>query len=507
MPDRDMGNKRIYEILTGIFFLMAVCLRLLLFWANPPDNSFDDHFEPIFLLMEEGAIPAKEACWECFQPPVFYLISATVGNVFHITAGSDVARPLKLLQFLPFLYGILTVYIVYLILKRIRISDFARILAFGMVCFLPRLIYMSAMHTNDSLSYLLVSLAVYLMLIVIDREISNVSRRRVENVPLRGQVPDVTQSRETLPHWKTTLLIMTLMVVTLLAIFTKSTALILLPAFATVFVIAFARRMVAYSKRVAAYFVLLLLVPMAIVSSAVLSDLNNYDRPLPLNIELLDVNLTQPPGGDSLSFTSFKPWTTIKSPVLAPGNVESFWTLIYSRMWFDLEPKFLQYTDPDPDWWDAYDDYLNRHDRYDWPGKISLSLFSRLTGSTLIALGIVPLVLILIGIARALFGKWALWSETDAKEVLKVQLFLLLLLFNLAGIIFHTYRHPYYSFMKATFVLNALSSFALFLALGLMWVEKYKVIKWGISIIFGLIFLLTTIHILYIVQSLGFGLS
>jgi hypothetical protein len=303
------------------------------------------------------------------------------------------------------------------------------------------------------------------------------------------------------------MLMITLMMAILLALFTKSTALVLIPMVAAVFVIASARRIITFGKRSAASFIMLLLVPTAVVGSLVLSDVKNYGQPLPLNIELLNVSLTQPPGQDDLSFFSFKPWSTIKSPILAPDNVESFWTLIYSRLWFDMEPKFLQYTDPDPDWWDAYDDYLNRHDRYDWPGALSLSSFTRFTGSALIALGIVPLLLILIGIARSLFGKWTIWSKTDLTEILKVQLFLVILVVNLAGVILHAYRYPYYSFMKAAFVLNSLSALALFLALGVMLVEKYKAVRWGISIIFGFSFLLTTIHVLHIVQTLGFGMS
>jgi hypothetical protein len=175
-------------------------------------------------------------------------------------------------------------------------------------------------------------------------------------------------------------------------------------------------------------------------------------------------------------------------------------------MWFDMEPKFLQYTDPNPAWWDAYDDYLNRHDRYDWPGDILLSPFTRLSGSLLIGFGLVPLAFILLGIARALVGKWSFWSNTNPAEILKVQIFIVLLAFNLAGIIFHVLRFPYYSFMKAAFILNSIAAFALFLALGIMFIEKIKAFRWGVSIIFAVIFTLSTIHIMHIVLSISFGL-
>ncbi len=502
-----MDNQQHYRKIAGVFFLFAVCLRLLLFWANPPNNAFDDHFEPIFLIMEEGNIPAKQACWECFQPPVFYLLSATIGNVARANADSNLAQPLKLLQFLPCLYGILTVYVIYLILKRVNISNFARTLAFGMVCFLPRHIYMSAIHTNDTLSYLLVTLCAYLMLVFIDHQFECEKLEQLPNLPSREQAPQEFHSSGFMPFLKSAILLITLLAVVLLALFTKSTALVLIPMVAAIFLIAFARRILKIGRRSVVSFTLLLLVPTAVVGSVVLSDVNDYGQPLPLNIELLNVKLSQPPGREDISFFSFKPWTTIASPILAPGNIDSFWTLIYSRMWFDMEPKFLQFTDPGDDWWKAYDYYLNRHDRHDWPGAISLSPFTRLTGSALIASGLVPLILVLIGTGRSLFGKWALWSKSDPAEVVKVQLFLVLLLVTLAGVIVHTFRHPYYSFMKAAFILNALSAFALFLALGVMLVEKNKALRWGIAILFGFSFLLTSIHVLHIVQSLGFGMS
>ena len=252
-------------------------------------------------------------------------------------------------------------------------------------------------------------------------------------------------------------------------------------------------------------FALLFFVPLAAIGSSALADIKAYGRPLPINIELLDVQLRQPPGAENLSFLSFKPWTTIESPILAPENVTSFWTLIYSRMWFDMEPKFLQYTDPNDDWWEAYDDYLNRHDNHDWPGEIPLSPATQLTGSALITLGLIPLLLILIGIVRAAAGDWSLWSQSNPAESVKVQLLLVLLAANIAGVLIHTYRHPYYSFMKSAFLLNALPALAVFLALGIMWQEKIRAFRWGTAIVFGIIFLLVTVHILNIVQSLGLG--
>src|ERR1044071_6733461 len=59
-----------------LFFVLGSFLRILLCWSNPPGNFFDNHFEPILLIMTTGTIPGKNDCWQCYHPPVFYWISA-----------------------------------------------------------------------------------------------------------------------------------------------------------------------------------------------------------------------------------------------------------------------------------------------------------------------------------------------------------------------------------------------------------------------------------------------
>src|SRR5262245_43707070 len=90
-----------------VVFVLGACLRLLLCWVNPPLNSFDDHFSPIFLIIKNGSIPAKNACFECYHPPVFYSLSAMIGNVLSNFV-ADLQSLLKPLQFVNCLYSILT---------------------------------------------------------------------------------------------------------------------------------------------------------------------------------------------------------------------------------------------------------------------------------------------------------------------------------------------------------------------------------------------------------------
>ncbi len=139
-----MKKKYTYFIL--IFFICAILLRISLCWYNPPKNSFDNHFTPIKIILETGNIPAKDDCWQCYQPPVYYYVSAIFSKAF-IGIGINIINLPKILQFINCLYAILSIILIYLILNKLKLPDFSKILSFGIICFLPRHIYMSAKGT------------------------------------------------------------------------------------------------------------------------------------------------------------------------------------------------------------------------------------------------------------------------------------------------------------------------------------------------------------------------
>src|SRR5271157_1100295 len=223
-----------YNSLAVLFFLFAVILRVLLWWVNPPGNAFDNHFEPILLIMKFGAIPAKNACWQCYHPPVFYWVSAMIGNIA-VNMWVKLLDILKLLQFISCLYGILTVGMIYLILSKLPLSDFSRLIAFGTVCFLPRHIYMSAMNSNDTISYLFVALSIYLLLIAIERKLS-------------------------------LLILLTTSIVISITLFTKYTSYVLLPIIVISFVLLFYNGLIVPRKKVAASLILILIVPVTVLT-------------------------------------------------------------------------------------------------------------------------------------------------------------------------------------------------------------------------------------------------
>ncbi|MBE9528134.1 MAG: glycosyltransferase family 39 protein [Proteobacteria bacterium] len=462
------NDKSYYRAIAWALIILGCGLRFLLFWYNSPDNSYDNHFEPIVIMTKLGIIPAKDACFQCYQPPVFYFISALVAKAC-IGLGFGTAALYKVLQFVNALYAMLTLVVLYSILKRVPVSGFARLLALGTVCFLPRHIYMSAMHSNDTISYFGVALSILLLLIAFERKL-----------PYRY------------------LVLLSLSVA--FTIFTKYTAFVVLPALFAAFAMNFIRCSVATRKRTLVSVVVVFLFPVLLLGAYSIANMKEYGKALPWNDSTIDTASEHPRAEGGTSFTTLKPWTTIGTPIIVPGNMDSFWTLIYSRMWFDMEPMFLDLIDPDRPWWNQYYSWLRGEAPFP-SAKSPLSTPTRLTGSLLITLGLVPLVLSIVGLIYYVF-RW-LGSRGRGVEYYTLPVFLLLMLFNGAGVLLLGFKAPVYSSMKAAYFLSSIPAFAVFLAYGVTAIEKRKKVKYLLAIIFSLLFALVTLHILHIAVSVA----
>ena len=463
-----MGSPN-YRLPTLLAFAVAVASRVLLWWANPATNAFDDHYEPILLIMQTGTIPAKDACWQCYHPPVFYWISAAVGRAamaFHV----DFQQLLKILQFIPCLYGILTVGVVYLILRRLPLSEPARFLAFAVVCVLPRHVYMSAMHSNDTISYLFVALGVYLLLLALEN-----------GLPAR-------------------LLVATSAVVAV-AIFTKYTAFAILPTIVVVFALLLRGRPLPSGRRIAIAAAMVLLVPLILLGAYMGSNQARYGSPLPWNVDQLDPSRSQPRDEAPMNYFSFEPWETVGSPIIAPGRMHSFWTLLYTGMWFDNEPRFLLYMDANPPWWKHYYAWLRGEEPYPGPNP-SLPGLTRFLGAGLLTLGLVPVFLVAAGFVVCCRRMGTAWRSGGGVAGVELSLFPTLFACSAAGIVLLSIRLPVYSMVKASYLLVALPAFAVFLALGVMSCESRAALRRAISAALGVQCLLAAAHVVQIAAAL-----
>jgi len=201
--------------------------------------------------------------------------------------------------------------------------------------------------------------------------------------------------------------------------------------------------------------------------------------------------LLLPPDEGGVGFLSFKPWESLKTPILAAGKLNSFWTIIYSGMWFDTEPKFLGFMDSNIAWWRQYYNWQNRGDN-NFPGdNPSMSRFTILEGSGLIALGLFPLILGIIGGCHIIADLRNVCNKNKWIEATKMSIFPVLFISNAAGFIAFTLKMPRYSVMKASYLLCSMPTFAICLSIGLMSIENRNIFKRAIIIIFTAIFLLS----------------
>jgi hypothetical protein len=420
--------------------------------------------------MQHGAIPAKDACWQCYHPPVFYWISAMVGDV--AVAGGLRGEPLlKLLQFIPCLYGILTLLVIRRILLKLPFTPFAFLTALATVCFLPRHIYMSAMNSNDTISYLLVALSIYLLFLALER--------KLWGWPVVAASAIVT-----------------------VTLFTKYTTFAILPAFFAAFAVMFWKR-TAPRPRIVGSFVLMVLLPALAMSASMISNIKHYGNPLPWNLKQLDPSRTYPRDSARLDFFSFKPWENIHTPILVPGKLHSYWTLVYTGMWFDNEPRFLCFLDRDTNWWNRYYGWLEGKGAF--PGEnFSMGHATMAVGSALVVLGLIPLLLVFLGIyvyLRGSWKSWANWQDSEKLIAVKLSVFPALLLANVVGIVTLALRLPVFPSAKAMYLLNSLPAFAVFIGLGVMLVRKHQAWRWTIGAACGLICALVSVHILQIAYA------
>jgi 4-amino-4-deoxy-L-arabinose transferase-like glycosyltransferase len=457
------------QLQTVAVLSVAVILRVLLWWANPPANSFDNHFEPIFLIMQSGSIPAKDACFQCYHPPVFYWISAAVGN-FAVHAGATIPHVVKLLQFLPCLYGILTVGVCYLILRKIRLTPLSRVIALGTASLLPRHIYMSAMNSNDTISYLCVAVSIYVAILAIERKFSPVS-------------------------------LAALSIVLTVAIFTKYTAFAVIPMVAVALGVACRNRVIGSRKRLIASLVGAFALPMLLLAAYMFNNMARYHSPLPWNVAIYDPSVHRPRDKERISFLTFKPWEDVQIPILAPGKLHSFWTLMYSGMWFDTEPYFIRFLDSNQRWWEHYYRWYRGTDSF--PSEpLPLSRFTMLEASGAITLGLLPLTLTLIGIGYSLGSKSRAFANPEPAERTIMIMFPVLLAFNVAGAIALTLRLPVYNAMKPSYLLNSTPALMVFLAVGVALIEKNTQLKRIVLLSFAALFVLVIVHVLHIVFAI-----
>lgn len=454
--------------LTHTVLALGVALRIAFGVATPYDSAYDDHFEPVAVILEQGVLPSATDCWECFQPPLYYVVSA---GVFSATtrlaalggaSGEMVeAAGRKAIQFLSVAAGCVTLYVCLAVLRLAGgaacgagiessgRSGWREALSIGIVALLPRHIYMSAGASNDALAYLLATLAIYAALLA-----------RHRNWPAG---PCLTAGALA----GATVLCKGYGLMTASAILIAAGLCLHIQA----------RRRPGNERRAQRRPVVLMLAAMLAVGVwPTVRNLAIYDRPHVDNFDFFDTPMsTQPPGSiAATSFASFRMLELLRHPWIHVSHVDSFWTELYARLWFDYEGFATSLAGHGP-WerhWEALRERweVNRAGQVQWPPERWASLFDygeeseppnlRRAGIVAYLAGLPLTACVLMGLLLSLrrFGR------DFAATLLSLHL-----LFALAVVLFQTLRLPHFAAMKAAFVLGGLSSVPVLAAALLAW--------------------------------------
>lgn len=386
--------------------LAGAALRLVVWYVSPPTNAFDDHLEPIAHYATEWTRPAPDACWQCYQPPLYYVISAGLLRLSHLLTG-QFWTAWRAVQLGSVLFSLLQIAIAWRILALLGAGAFApRLCGLAVLVFLPRDIYTAVFVSNDAALGLAVSFAVLVYLEAIERGCDGVTSRHL----------------------------VALVAAVCCAAWTKQSGLIVAVLPAALVVWRERERPLGAGdgagdrRRLIRGFAWLAL-GFAIVGADELYKFGVTGHVLASNQHFFDWPSVQKPGElGAISFFDFRLLQLLRHPTLSPETLGSYWTELFAKLWFDYDPKFLTEMGA-----------------------------ARAVAAVSYCLGFVVLLVWALGVALA---AWRWRPALERLVLVAVELGFL------AVPLLQTLRFPYYSSMKATFFLPAASLATVFVSLG-----------------------------------------
>jgi hypothetical protein len=73
-----------FKLIAIFIILLGITVRLIVYtYMGPMSSPYDvrEHLEYVQIVAEENRLPKNNECWECFQPPLYYIVSAGIKNV------------------------------------------------------------------------------------------------------------------------------------------------------------------------------------------------------------------------------------------------------------------------------------------------------------------------------------------------------------------------------------------------------------------------------------------
>jgi len=306
-----MQKRSFKRVILISILVLGVILRLSLFYVNPPNNSFDDHIEVVNIYANTLKQPSPSQCWECYQPPIYYVLSAaTFKAITAMNLSSLIAW--KFVQFInPFL-SILVLIFYYKLLLRFNISEIKRILYMSFIAVLPIDLFTASMIGND---YLLVFAAVASFFYFL---------KNIDDI-----------KNETKISFKNFILLSFFVVIGALS---KQHGLILLTFPTIIILVLFVQK-----AKISSYKISLIYISLIILSFS--NEFWKYEQTgkfLVSNQDFYDYAEGQFPGSlDKVEFTSFRIYSLFQNPFISNQTSASLPTEIFARTFFDYEWRFL----------------------------------------------------------------------------------------------------------------------------------------------------------------------
>lgn len=150
------SKSNFYAWILGISSLLIFALATLNGgYAN------DDHFTVIELIARFGELPRSTQCWQCYHPKLYHLMVATFWNLFGIE--SDWAKHISA-QMFSAVFGVGSLFLMMKFIRTLPFAEYLKLLVFAFIAFNPRFIAISGQATNDAFIIFLGTLNLYALL-------------------------------------------------------------------------------------------------------------------------------------------------------------------------------------------------------------------------------------------------------------------------------------------------------------------------------------------------------
>ena len=114
-------------------------LRGLLVAGSPVAFGYvyDPYFEPVELLYRNGALPQSADCWQCYHPPLFYVVGLPFFTAGMWLSGHDASEAVRVLGYLAPVCAVFCVIYCYRLFRLFRLRGLELCLAMTVVVSLP----------------------------------------------------------------------------------------------------------------------------------------------------------------------------------------------------------------------------------------------------------------------------------------------------------------------------------------------------------------------------------